>query len=230
MLAKAKCSSMREDSLTERRRWLEQATVDLRWAEDLVERGGYHFLAQQVADKALKGLLYARGLEIVLGHSVERLCREAAEWEPDIEKGGRRWAILDSYYVPTRYPNSVPGNIPARVYTAEAAQVAVVLAREVVEWVEAKMQSLQMSRPPACTSTTSVSSWRSSKRLTGSSTWGGRAEMKGDKAWQRVGRRRWRATPPPTQASSRSAYSEADEWEAKTMTEWRPLGATTLYE
>ena len=90
----------------------------------------------------MKGLLYARGLEIVLGHSVERLCREAAEWEPDIEKGGRRWAILDSYYVPTRYPNSVPGNIPARVYTAEAAQVAVVLAREVVEWVEAKMQSL----------------------------------------------------------------------------------------
>ena len=42
MLAKAKCSSMREDSLTEGRRWLEQATVDLRWAEDLAERGGDH--------------------------------------------------------------------------------------------------------------------------------------------------------------------------------------------
>jgi HEPN domain-containing protein len=103
---------------------------------------GLLFLAQQVAEKALKGLLYARGLEIVLGHSVERLSREAAEWEPDIEEGGRRWAILDSYYVSTRYPNIVPGNIPARVYTVEAAQVAVVLAREVVEWVEAKMPSL----------------------------------------------------------------------------------------
>jgi HEPN domain-containing protein len=135
---------MREDSLIEGRRWLEQATVDLRWAEDLAKRGGYHlacFLAQQVAEKALKGLLYARGLEIVLGHSVERLCREAAEWEPDIEAEGRRWAILDSYYVPTRYPNSVPGNIPARVYTAEAAEAAVVLAREVVEWVEAKIHA-----------------------------------------------------------------------------------------
>ena len=60
MLAKVKCSSMREDSVTEGRRWLEQATVDLRWAEDLAQRGGYHlacFLAQQVAEKALKGLL-----------------------------------------------------------------------------------------------------------------------------------------------------------------------------
>ncbi len=135
---------MREDNLEEGGRWLEQATVDLHWAEELAKRGGYYlacFLAQQVAEKALKGFLYGRGLEIVLGHSVERLSQEAAEWEPTIEKDARRWAVLDSYYVPTRYPNSIPGNIPARVYTAEAAQGAVALAREVVSWVQAKMRS-----------------------------------------------------------------------------------------
>lgn len=94
------------------------------------------FLAQQVAEKALKAFLYARGQEVVLGHSVERLSREAAEWEPSMKAGARRWAVLDSYYVPTRYPNSGPGNIPTRVYTAEAAQGAVALAREVVAWVQ----------------------------------------------------------------------------------------------
>lgn len=133
---------MREDSLEEGRHWLAQATEDLRWADDLAQRGGYYlacFLAQQVAEKALKGFLYARGLEIVLGHSVQRLCREAAEWEPTVEEKARRWAVLDSYYVPTRYPNSVPGGIPARLYTAEVAQGAVALAREVVAWTEKHM-------------------------------------------------------------------------------------------
>ncbi len=133
---------MRGDSLEEGWRWLQQAMEDLRWTDELTQRGGYYlacFLAQQVAEKALKAFLYAKGLEIVLGHSVERLTREAAEWEPGVEEQARRWAILDSYYVPTRYPNSVPGNIPARVYTADAAQGALALAREVVAWVKARM-------------------------------------------------------------------------------------------
>jgi HEPN domain-containing protein len=117
---------------------------DLRWAEDIGQRGGYYlacFLAQQVAVKALKGFLYARGSEIVLGHSVERLSREVAEWAPDLKDAARRWAILDSLYVPTRYPNSIPGSIPAHVYTTEAAQGALVLAREVVAWVQATIDS-----------------------------------------------------------------------------------------
>jgi len=99
----------------------------------------HDLLAQQVAEKALKTFLYGQGLEIVLGHSVERLCREATRWDSTIAEPGTRWAILDSYYVPTRYPNSIPDNIPARVYTAEAAQGAVALAREVVAWVQAHM-------------------------------------------------------------------------------------------
>ena len=72
---------MRASPLEEGRRWLEQAAEDLRWADDLAERGGYHiacFLAQQVGEKALKAFLYAMGEELVLGHSVERLCGEAA--------------------------------------------------------------------------------------------------------------------------------------------------------
>ena len=62
------------------RRWLEQATEDLRWADHLAVQGGYHiacFLAQQLGEKALKAFLYAAGEEIVLGHSVGRLCAEA---------------------------------------------------------------------------------------------------------------------------------------------------------
>jgi len=73
-----------------------------------------------------------RGEELVLGHSVERLCAEAGGRDAHFRERARRWSILDSYYVTTRYPNSLPDSIPARVYTQDAAKDAVRLAREIV--------------------------------------------------------------------------------------------------
>lgn len=133
---------MREPT-AEGQRWLKQAEEDLRWTHHLVREGAYHiacFLAQQVAEKALKGFLYAQGCEIVLGHSVERLCHDAAQHDAVFAAHAPRWAILDSYYVPTRYPNSLPGSIPAQVYTREAAGEAAQLAGEVVEAVRARLK------------------------------------------------------------------------------------------
>lgn len=37
----------------------------------------------------------------------------------------RELAILDQYYIPTRYPNGLPGGLPFEVYTAEQAAAAV---------------------------------------------------------------------------------------------------------
>jgi HEPN domain-containing protein len=127
---------------------LEQAEEDLRWAQDLAKRGGYHiacFLAQQVGEKALKGFLYGQGEEIVLGHSIERLCREAARWDPQFDKQVGTWAILDGYYVPTRYPNSIPDSIPARIYTRDAAGEAVRLADGIVAFVRVRLADLPES-------------------------------------------------------------------------------------
>src|SRR2546422_11275965 len=134
---------MRRSPLDEGKRWLEQASEDLRWADDLARRGGYHiacFLAQQVGEKALKAFLYAAGEEIVLGHSVARLCAEAAHYDAAFAERVRRWSILDGFYVPTRYPNSIPDSIPARVYTADAAGEAVRLAREIVAYVSKRFE------------------------------------------------------------------------------------------
>lgn len=135
---------MRGTPLDEGRRWLEQAEIDLGWAQHLSDHGAYHlacFLAQQVAEKALKAFLYSRGAEVVLGHSVERLCAEASRAHPSFAKGCSRWSALDGFYVPTRYPNSLPDNIPARVFTRSAAAEAVGHAREVVEMVRGHIAS-----------------------------------------------------------------------------------------
>lgn len=145
---------MRLEPLTEGRRWLEQATHDLRWADDLAERGGYHiacFLAQQVAEKALKAFLYAHGEESVHGHSVQRLGAEIATRDSGLADAARRWAVLDGYYIPTRYPNGLPDSIPALVFTREAAASAVALAREAVDAVASRIERMAATTEPTPT-------------------------------------------------------------------------------
>lgn len=94
------------------------------------------FLAQQIAEKAFKALLYATGETAVLGHSVEDLGRRASEKAPALEEVREAAAELDVYYVPTRYPNGLPENIPARVFGQGSAERALDTARRVVEAVE----------------------------------------------------------------------------------------------
>jgi HEPN domain-containing protein len=130
---------MRNSPRAEGQRWLEQAQTDLKWARHLGTEGAHYlacFLAQQVAEKALKAFLYAQGEELVVGHSVRQLCQRAAEFDAEYQQHLADWAILDSYYIPTRYPNGLPDDIPARVYNQEAARAALALAGAVVTQVE----------------------------------------------------------------------------------------------
>ncbi|HWQ68870.1 MAG TPA: HEPN domain-containing protein [Patescibacteria group bacterium] len=101
------------------------------------------FLAQQIGEKALKGFLYAHGEEIVTGHSVERLCRAATHYDPAFDQLVAQWSILDGYYIPTRYPNSVPDSIPAYIFTRNAAGEAVRLAREIVTYVTDRLGRME---------------------------------------------------------------------------------------
>jgi HEPN domain-containing protein len=126
-------------------RWLEQAQEDLRWTRALLEQGGYYlaaFLSQQVAEKSLKAVLYARGADAAFGHSVERLTRDVAEASMSMPVGAARWSALDVHYVTARYPNSLPGSIPARVYDRKTAEEAVGLAAEVVAFAERTLGEL----------------------------------------------------------------------------------------
>ena len=131
---------MRGTPRREGKRWLEQAQVDMRWARHLFAEGAHYlvcFLSQQIAEKTLKAFLYAQGEELVVGHSVRQLCQRAGEYDARFQDRLDEWALLDSYYVPTRYPNGLPDGIPANVYNKAAAQGALALAEGVVAQVEA---------------------------------------------------------------------------------------------
>lgn len=130
---------MRETPRDEGTRWLEQARVDLKWTRHLLGQGAHYlvcFLAQQVAEKALKAFLYAQGEELVIGHSVRQLCQRAGEYDPHFQRRLDDWAVLDTYYVPTRYPNGLPGGIPADVYNKATAEGALALAEAVMAQAE----------------------------------------------------------------------------------------------
>lgn len=113
-------------------RWLAQAASDLAFARVGVREGFYAqscFICQQAAEKALKALHYAAGARVVLGHSlVELLAQLPAGAAPT----GLRTAAqqLDQYYIPTRYPNGLPGGVPAEVFTHEQATEALAFAQE----------------------------------------------------------------------------------------------------
>ena len=126
----------------EAKRWLDQAQDDFRWARHLAESGGYNiacFLSQQAAEKALKALLFHLGQELVTGHAVQGLCERAAELMPEIAPKCSHWAFLDGFYLPTRYPDALPGGIPARAYDQDAARNALALAQEVIDFVASRM-------------------------------------------------------------------------------------------
>lgn len=130
---------MRNDPSSEGRRWLAQAENDLAFAE-LAAREQFFaqacFNGQQAAEKALKAFLYARGAEHVLGHSVAELIAECGKFDATFVELRQRAAPLDQFYVSTRYPNSLPGGIPAEAFGPEDATRALGVAREVLAAVK----------------------------------------------------------------------------------------------
>ena len=136
---------MRERPDKEALRWLTQARDEFEDADELRKRGRFYlalFHFQQAAEKALKAFLYKRTetVEVFFTHSVYELIEMAKESDSDFDKV-QRAANLDRYYIPTRYPNGLPGGVPSRYFNdPQEAEVAMSLARDVITLVEKKIQ------------------------------------------------------------------------------------------
>lgn len=118
-------------------RWLEQARWDLKSAEDSRAAGNHEwacFQAQQAAEKALKAVLLAAGVARPFGQSIRILLTECERVAPGFA-AIRAAAELDQFYVPTRYPDGLPGDVPHEYYTEEAAQKCISLASSVIAFV-----------------------------------------------------------------------------------------------
>ena len=96
--------------------WLNQAKKDLEQAKSSRENGHHEwgcFIAQQAAEKAVKAIHLALRQQ-AWGHVVAKLIAELPEEhqpENDLIEKAR---VLDSFYIPTRYPNGHPEGAPDR--------------------------------------------------------------------------------------------------------------------
>jgi HEPN domain-containing protein len=132
---------MKLEPAVEARRWLLQAEQDLDDAEFNLKGRRYNvacFLAQQSAEKALKAYLFSKGAEEVWGHSVAELCKDAQTFDHTFIELNPRASPLDKYYIPTRYPNALPGGIPSKAFDENDAERAILLAKEVIDFVKSR--------------------------------------------------------------------------------------------
>src|ERR671925_2098085 len=130
---------MKPEPRSEGLRWLAQAENDVDFAA-LAAREGFFaqacFNCQQAAEKALKAFLYAHGAEHVGGHSVAVLAAECAKLDTNFVPLRAQAGPLDQFYIPTRYPNSLPGGIPAEAFARADAERALAMARAVIAMVK----------------------------------------------------------------------------------------------
>lgn len=134
---------MKAEPLHEGKRWMNQAEYDLKDAEFTFKGKRYNltcFLAQQSAEKALKAFLYSKGAEQVWGHSVAELCEEAIKIDDIFKKLKFEAAPLDKFYIPTRYPNGLPGGIPAEAFDKYDAERALEMAKRVIDFIKERWE------------------------------------------------------------------------------------------
>ena len=121
--------------------WLKQALRDVEQAEDSQKAARHEwscFAAQQAAEKAVKALHLHLNQE-AWGHVVAKLLRELPERvpvPPDLVEKGR---VLDTFYIPPRYPNSHPEGAPFEHYGPLQSSEAIRYAREIIEFVRSHM-------------------------------------------------------------------------------------------
>ncbi len=121
-------------------RWLRQAEADLKAARDSERDENYEwccFQSQQSAEKALKAYMYNLGYTSLTTHSIKLLVKESAKKNGEFAQLDDAARILDSYYIPTRYPNGLDGNIaPVDYYDKKDAEQCLNLAALILNKVK----------------------------------------------------------------------------------------------
>ena len=127
-------------NLKEALRWLKQAEADLSSAEDSLNTKHYEwccFQSQQAAEKALKSFLYSKRRRAILTHSVRELIIECSKYRNEFKTLIIEARFLDTFYIPTRYPNGLPGTaIPSEFYTMVEAKKCLNSAKKIVRMVK----------------------------------------------------------------------------------------------
>ncbi len=125
-------------------RWFSTAQDDMGAAEILHKNKMFAqscFHSQQAGEKALKALYFLNDIE-PWGHSLLKLGKEFVGAPPIAEKLAKfeeEFRELDRYYIPTRYPDGLPGTTPSEAYSTGDSDSAIKAAKKLMLFVQSKL-------------------------------------------------------------------------------------------
>ncbi|MBP9502583.1 MAG: HEPN domain-containing protein [Candidatus Promineofilum sp.] len=117
-------------------RWLRFAREDLRMAELAFEEGIFNqvcFHSQQSAEKSIKGMICHQANTPPRTHLMSDLLRLLNPNPFDAIRV--EVLLLDRFYIPTRYPDALPGALAEGMPDKDDAEGAMMVARQLIEIV-----------------------------------------------------------------------------------------------
>ncbi len=133
---------MAEPASRKAQAWLTQAQHDLEAAKANAAEGRHAlacFLCHQTAEKAVTGFLYEKGAEKVWGHALADLCEDALAFDPSFDLVKSIAVLLDKHFLGARYPESLPGGVPAEAYEQADSERALEVAGDVLAAVNQRL-------------------------------------------------------------------------------------------
>jgi len=120
--------------------WIAAATDDFEMARLALENGYWShvcFLSQQAVEKVLKSLFLIEGKSYPKTHKLIDLLTNIGNFAKEVKEFEEEFRILDEYYLPTRYPDAIPGTraegLPGEAHAKETIEIAEKILKYVKE-------------------------------------------------------------------------------------------------
>ncbi len=123
--------------------WVQFAEEDFLSAKTLLNEGIYNqvcFHSQQAAEKILKAFLKSQRIVPPRIHSLIELLEMCKEKHAEFSALQKGCEYLSRFYIPTRYPDALPGSLPDGLPNLEEAGKSLDFAREIMEFVSEKLE------------------------------------------------------------------------------------------
>jgi len=122
-------------------KWFSFADEDWLVAKQTLKDGIYNqvcFHSQQGVEKLLKGVLHQGGQKIPKTHHLQELLGMCIKHLPSLKDFEEDCLLLDRYYIPTRYPDALPGALPEGLPNKEDAEQALRILENMRQCIEKK--------------------------------------------------------------------------------------------
>ncbi|MCK9479783.1 MAG: HEPN domain-containing protein [Firmicutes bacterium] len=114
--------------------WYDKAEKDLKGAQILFRYKGDNslvaFHCQQAIEKAFKGYILKYSQQLIEGHSLTYLCKQASKFDEKVNSFLKDCAFVNQFYIETRYPADLPTET-----SGEDAQECIKVAEKVINHI-----------------------------------------------------------------------------------------------